>query len=162
MYEGPLQTMMLAGKWSASSNNIRTLARVYVDVCGEQLQSLNVDRVIPIPQIWHRRVFRNFNPAVLIAADIGKRLQRPVDAGVLLRSQGTRPQKRASLSERTAIQRGSFRIRDAHVIRRERLLLVDDVLTTGATCDEAVRTLETAGAKECHVAVLARVSGSAG
>jgi ComF family protein len=161
MYDGPLQSMLLAGKWSTSSNNIRTLARIYIDVCESQLQSLNVDRILPIPQIWHRRLRRNFNAAEIVANEIGKRLNRPVDLHILRRSRGTKPQKRASFADRTKIQRDSFRIQQKYVIRQERLLLVDDILTTGATCDEAVRTLQQAGANECHVAVLARVPGSA-
>jgi len=162
MYDGPLRSMLLAGKWSSSSNNIRTLAKVYVDARATELRSLGVERIIPIPQIWHRRLLRNFNAAAVLAGEIGKLLKRPVDAHILRRSRGTRPQKRASISDRQAIQRDTFRIRDAHVIRGERILLVDDVLTTGATLDEAVRMLRQAGAGPCYVAVLARVSGSGG
>lgn len=160
MYDGALRTLLLEGKWSSSSSSIRTLARVYVETRGAQLQALEVDRILPVPQIWHRRLARNFNAAALLATEIGRLLKRPVDVHVLRRSRGTGHQKRATLSERAAIQRDSFRIRDAHVIQGERLLLVDDVLTTGATCDEAVRVLLETGAQECHVAVLGRVSAS--
>ncbi len=160
MYNGLLRRLLLQGKWSLSSNSIRTLASVYVEARAVQLRSLNIERIIPIPQIWHLRARRNFNAAVLLAAEIGKLLKRPVDLQVLQRSRGTRPQKRASFSDRGAIQRNSYRIRDAHVIRGERILLVDDVLTTGATCDEAAGMLGQAGAKLCHVAVLARVSAT--
>lgn len=161
MYDGPLRTMLLQGKWSSSSNSIRTLARVYVLARAAELRALNVERIIPIPQIWHRRLRRNFNAAALLAAEIGKLLKRPVDVRILRRSRGTLPQKRASLSDRRAIQSNSFRIRDSHVIQGERILLVDDVLTTGATCDEAAGMLGQAGVRQSYVAVLARVSGTA-
>lgn len=153
--------MLLQGKWSSSSNSIRTLARVYVSARAAELRALNVERIIPIPQIWHRRLRRNFNAAALLAAEIGKLLKRPVDVRILRRSRGTLPQKRASLSDRRAIQSNSFRIRDSHVIQGERILLVDDVLTTGATCDEAAGMLGQAGVRQSYVAVLARVSGTA-
>ena len=159
MYNGTLRRLLLEGKWSLSSNIIRTLATVYLEARAAELQSLNIERIIPIPQIWHLRARRNFNAAALLAAEIGKLLKRPVDVRILQRSRATRPQKRASFSDRGAIQRNSYRIRDAHVIRGERILLVDDVLTSGATCDEAADMLCQAGAKLCHVAVLARVSG---
>ncbi|MCH2202536.1 MAG: hypothetical protein MK102_11245 [Fuerstiella sp.] len=161
MYEGALQTLLLKGKWSSSSNNIRTLAKVFVDVRTGQLRSLNIDRIIPIPQIWHRRIMRNFNPAALFASEIGQSLKKPVDVNILRRSRGTQLQKRASVSNRRASQRNSFRIRDSHIVYGKRILLVDDVLTTGATCDEAVRMLTQAGVKQCHVAVLIRVPGHA-
>lgn len=160
MYDGPLQPILLAGKWSTSSNNIRTLARIYIDFHESQLQLRNFDRILPIPQIWHRRLRRNFNAAEIVANEIGKRLDRPVDLHILRRSRATKPQKRASFADRKETQRNSFRIQQKYVIREERLLLVDDILTTGATCDEAARSLEQAGAKECHVAVLARVPSS--
>lgn len=160
MYDGDLRNLLLSGKWASSSSRIRTLARVYVQTRQDELRALRADRIIPIPQIWHRRLTRNFNPAALIAREVGRLLRIPVDLHVLRRSRGTRHQKRASFSDRSAIQRDSFRIRDAHVIRGERLLLTDDVLTTGATCNEAMRMLVQAGARECHVAVLGRVAGS--
>lgn len=161
MYEGALQTLLLSGKWSFSSNSIRTLAKVFVDVRARELQALGIDRIIPIPQIWHRRIIRNFNPAALLATEIGKALKRPVDVNVLGRSRGTPLQKRATVSGRQASQRDSFRIQDSHLVDGRRILLVDDVLTTGATCDEAVRILNQSGVKQCHVAVLTRVSGQA-
>jgi len=160
MYEGLLRRLLVGGKWSHSSNNVRTLSRAFVDNRANELSAVHADRIIPIPQIWHRRFLRNFNPAALVATEVSRLLGQPIDMHVLRRSRNTQPQKRASVADRTAIQKGSFRVRDAHVIRGERLLLVDDVLTTGATCNEAVRMLLDAGASECHVAVLARVSGT--
>jgi len=161
MYEGLLRRLLVSGKWSHSSNNVRSLARALVDCRGQRLADVRADRLIPIPQIWHRRFFRNFNAASLVATEISRVLRQPVDTNVLHRSRSTRPQKRASVADRTAIQKDSFRIGNARAIRGETLLLVDDVLTTGATCNEAVRMLLDAGATECHVAVLARVSGTA-
>jgi competence protein ComFC len=161
MYEGLLRRLLVAGKWSHSSNNVRTLSQAFINARANELSAVRTDRIIPIPQIWHRRFLRNFNPAALVATEISRLLHQPLDMHVLRRSRSTRPQKRASVADRTAIQKGSFRIRDAHIIQGERLLLVDDVLTTGATCNEAVRMLRGAGAGECHVAVLARVSGIA-
>ncbi len=160
MYDGLLRRLLVSGKWSHSSNNVRTLARAFVDARTNELLAMQPDRIIPIPQIWHRRLLRNFNPAALVATEVSQLIRQPLDMHVLRRSRHTRPQKRASVADRTAIQKDSFRIRDAHVIKGERLLLVDDVLTTGATCNEAVRMLINAGAGECHVAVLARVSGT--
>jgi len=161
MYDGLLRRLLVEGKWSRASHNLRTLAATFSAARGETLRHLGVDSIVPIPQFWHRRLWRNFNPATLVAAEVSKLLNSPVETRILCRSRHTPPQKRASLAERTAIQQGSFRIRDRHLITDKRLLLVDDVMTTGATCNEATRILLDAGAKECHVAVVARVSATA-
>ena len=74
MYNGTLRRLLLEGKWSLSSNIIRTLATVYLEARAAELRSLNIERIIPIPQIWHLRARRNFNAAALLAAEIGKLL----------------------------------------------------------------------------------------
>ena len=61
------------------------------------------------------------------------------------------------VSHRFENQEDAFGLKDPHVVKGERLLLIDDVLTTGATCSSAARLLKKAGAKSCHVAVLGRV-----
>jgi predicted amidophosphoribosyltransferase len=61
------------------------------------------------------------------------------------------------VTQRFDNQKQSYAIQDAAVIRGERILIVDDVLTTGATCSEVAGVLLKAGAAECHVAVIARV-----
>ena len=162
MYQGALKKLLVSGKWASSSANVRSLAVALAVARADALANIAADRVIAIPQHWSRRLVRNFNAAALVATEIASTLKCGSDSGILIRSRKTQAQKRASLSERTAIQQGSFTVRNAHLIQGERILLVDDVLTTGATCNEATRMLRDAGAKECHVAVLARVSVTAG
>jgi predicted amidophosphoribosyltransferase len=81
----------------------------------------------------------------------------PCDPHILRKSRQSRPQKRVSLAQREQNQHNSFSVTCPTVISGQRLLLVDDVLTTGATCSEAARCLLRSRAAECHVAVIARV-----
>jgi len=127
-----------------------------------EFRERGVQRVIPIPQYWRQRAIRHFNPAWIIAAEIAAQLKIPCDVHLLRRARRTRPQKRVSVSQRFENQTDSLAIRDAHIVDGERLLIVDDVLTTGATCSEAARVLKRSGAKFCHVAVLARVLDHSG
>lgn len=120
-------------------------------------RALQVDRVIPIPQHWRQRLLRHFNPAWLVAEQLAGVLNVPCDIHILRKSRRTRPQKRVSVTQRFDNQKQSYAIQDAAVIRGERILIVDDVLTTGATCSEVAGVLLKAGAAECHVAVIARV-----
>ena len=160
MYEGPIRKAILAAKWSFSAVPIRSLGRLLATERREELQLLKVDRVIPIPQHWRQRVFRHFNPAWIIAEEIASALQVPCDAHLLYRQRQTRAQKRVPVSQRFGNQAEAFSLQDMHVVDGERILLVDDVLTTGATCSEATKLLRQNGARECHVAVLGRVLDS--
>lgn len=157
MYEGTLRKALLSAKWSFSAVPMKSLARLLVSARFDELAELNVDRVIPIPQHWRQRMVRNFNPAIVIGEEVAGRLGVPCDVHLLKRSHRTRPQKRVSVQQRFENQKGTLSLRDAHLVKGERILLIDDVLTTGATCSEAAVLLRRAGAAECHVAVLGRV-----
>lgn len=160
MYEGPIRRAILAAKWSFSAVPIRSLGRLLAYQRLDELALLKVDRVLPIPQHWRQRVFRHFNPAWIVAEEIAAILQVPCDPHLLYRQRQTRAQKRVPVSQRFGNQSDAFALQDIHIINGERILLVDDVLTTGATCSEATRLLRQNGAEECHVAVLARVLDS--
>ncbi|GDX91601.1 phosphoribosyltransferase [Planctomycetia bacterium] len=157
MYHDDLRRALLSAKWSFSSVQMQSLARLLAHRCAPQLRALQVDRVIPIPQHWRQRLLRHFNPAWLVAEQLAGVLNVPCDIHILRKSRRTRPQKRVSVTQRFDNQKQSYAIQDAAVIRGERILIVDDVLTTGATCSEVAGVLLKAGAAECHVAVIARV-----
>lgn len=157
MYDGKLRKALLSAKWSFSAVPMRSLARLLVAARLSELEELRIDRVIPIPQHWRQRLVRNFNPAIVIAEEVARKLGVPCDVHILRRSHRTRPQKRVSVQQRFENQKGTLSVRDPHLVKKECLLLIDDVLTTGATCSEAASLFRAAGAAECHVAVLGRV-----
>lgn len=158
MYEGALRQAVLNGKRAWSSAAVTATARLFASCCKAQLEQLRCDVIIPVPQHWTHRLTRRFNAAELVAEEIAGSLKLPCDRHVLVRHRRVRPQKRVRLAERTENQRGSFRIDYPETVRGRRILLVDDVATTGATCSEAARCLKQAGASACCVAVLARVA----
>ncbi|MCA9085453.1 MAG: ComF family protein, partial [Planctomycetaceae bacterium] len=157
MYNDHMRRAILSGKWSWSTAVIEHLAELLLTERLDELISAEPDLIIPIPQGWTSRLFRPFNPAGIIAAVLSRGLRIPCDEHILRRRGQPRPQKRVSVQRRYENQKDSFRLRDSHVIQSKRILLVDDVLTTGATCSEATRLLQMHGAGHCGVAVLARV-----
>jgi ComF family protein len=157
MYDEWLRNALLSAKWSYSAVRMRSLGRLLASVQRQQLSDLGINRIVPIPQHWRQRLIRHFNPAWLIAEEIARVLHVPCDIHLLRKVRGTRPQKRVSVTQRFENQNSAFAIRDAHVVAGERILIVDDVLTTGATCSEAARMFRRAGAATCHAAVIARV-----
>lgn len=88
---------------------------------------------------------------------ISRRLDLPIDLATLIRSRMTIPQTSQDHDERRRNVRRAFAVARPPRIRRRRVLLVDDVMTTGATVDECARVLMAAGAARVDVLTLARV-----
>jgi len=100
---------------------------------------------------------REFNQSAVLATGLAQQLGSAVWEQVLQRTRWTRPQVELSGDERRRNVRDAFRVTDAARLQGKALLLVDDVLTTGATISEAARALKAAGAAQVDVFALARV-----
>lgn len=112
------------------------------------------DLVIPVPLHRSRLRERTFNQSLLLARVVGRQLGVPVAARLLVRSRPTPPQQGLKAEIRHRNLKGAFALRKS--LSGERVLLVDDVLTTGATARECSKVLLEGGAEEVRVAVLAR------
>ncbi len=113
------------------------------------------DLVTPVPMHWWRRMRRGFDHASNLARSLGRQLDLPV-GGELIRIRNTPPQIHLSRTKRIANVRGAFKVACPAVIEGAKVLLVDDVTTTGATASEAARTLLAGGASQVTLAVLAK------
>jgi ComF family protein len=117
------------------------------------------DALVPVPLHWRRLWARRFNQSAALAKTIGGIAGVPVLGGALKRVRATQQQVGLSKTERANNVQGAFRVppeRKAEVAGR-RLVLVDDVLTSGATVDTCARALLRAGAAHVDVLVFARV-----
>ncbi|MBI1864235.1 MAG: ComF family protein [Nitrospirae bacterium] len=112
--------------------------------------------VVPVPLHPSRLRHRGFNQSLLLADAVCRRLDVPLDHGALQRVRPTRPQVELTPEERKANIRGAFAVLRPERIEDKRVLLVDDVFTTGATVSECARVLRKAGAQEVVVATLSR------
>lgn len=118
------------------------------------------DLVIPVPLHYRRLVQRGYNQAGWLAQAVGRRAGRPVKVAALKRIRATPSQGGLSARQRRRNVAGAFTVRERYGrhIDGARILLVDDVLTTGATLRGCIRALKRAGAAEVDVLVLARVA----
>ncbi len=115
------------------------------------------DVVIPVPLHRARLRWRGFNQAALLGAALARRLKCPLDVATLTRVRATPPQTARDRAQRTRNVRDAFAVRRPSRVVGRRVLLVDDVMTTGATADECARVLRAAGARKIDVLTLARV-----
>jgi ComF family protein len=116
-----------------------------------------VDLLVPVPLHRRRLAGRGFNQAALLARDVGRRLGLPVGVATLARARATRNLAGLHPEERVNELREAFTVRRQGVAAGARVLLVDDVLTTGATVSGCSHALKAAGAAWVGVAVAARV-----
>jgi ComF family protein len=118
------------------------------------------DALVPVPLHWRRSWARRFNQSALLATAISAESGVPVTAGALKRVKATAQQVGLSRSERAANVQGAFRVPEAgkSAVAGRRLVLVDDVLTSGATVEGCARALLRAGAQNVDVLIFARVA----
>jgi ComF family protein len=114
-----------------------------------------VDVVMPIPLHPTRLREREFNQSLLLADRLAHKLARPVSCLDLLRTRHTVPQTELSRAGRLNNLRRAFVVPDCNRVANKRVLLVDDVLTTGTTINECAKTLRKAGSGDVYVATLA-------
>ena len=129
------------------------MARAGDDLLGE------ADLLIPVPLHRSRLIARRFNQSALLARAISGRSGVPVDADTLHRRKATSPQVGLTRSQRAANVQGAFHVAPecALAVEGRAVVLVDDVLTSGATINAAARALLRAGARRVDVLVFARV-----
>jgi ComF family protein len=122
------------------------------------LTQFKPDVIVPIPMHWRRRLGRGINNPEILAECLARHLRVSVARRTLVRCRHTQPQKDLLPKERFRNVRGAFRIRRKDLRRWQgsHVLLVDDILTTGATCSEAASVLKEAGVKAVAVAVVAK------
>jgi ComF family protein len=114
-----------------------------------------VELVLPVPLHRSRARERGYNQSALIARGVGEALGRPVEERALARTRATRTQTELSAEERVRNVSGAFVVRRPGRVAGLRLLLVDDVFTTGATFDACAGALLDAGAFEVFAAAVA-------
>ncbi len=121
--------------------------------CGETMQ---FDMIVPAPLHPSRQRYRGFNQAELLARELGRILGVAVRTDVLRRVKATSTQTALNRSERAENVVGVFAASKPSLVEGQSILLVDDVLTTGATMRDASRVLQNNGARRVAVVVAAR------
>jgi ComF family protein len=136
-----------------------TLAEVIGRTWATQLPCpADIDAVVPVPLHWTRRWRRGYNQAEALARGLATKWKLPLQSRWLWRVRPTGDQKGLGRVDRLENLCGAFAVTRGLVLNGLRLMVVDDVMTTGATCSESALALKRAGAVHVVAAVLARAN----
>lgn len=116
----------------------------------------DADMVVPVPLHRRRFFWRRFNQSAELARHVAQRAGLPLAVGAVERSKRTRQQVGLGAKAREDNVRGAFKVTDAEGLRGRRVLVIDDVITTGATVSALARALKRGGAREVDVLAFAR------
>jgi ComF family protein len=159
LYSGRLRELLLRMKSVEGDAISLTLGRLMWEERRERLIELAADVIAPIPLHWRRRLVHRTNSSAVLAEVLSTKLGLPRADRLLRRTRSTQRQLEVAPSKRWENVRKAFALRAGYHLRGAHVMLVDDILTTGATCSSAARTLLEAGASQVSVVVVARAMG---
>ncbi len=161
-YRDHLRTAVLRMKRPSGRALAMALGRLFQLRRGGEVAASAPGLVIPVPMHWRRYWVQGVNSAEVLAECLAQEMNVPLAARILRRVRNTLPQANLSPKQRFDNVRGAFEVRSGYDLNGSHVLLVDDILTTGATCSEASRMLKAVGAETVSIAVLARALGERG
>ena len=160
VYDGPLRFACLRGKQPRTEGLLRALAELTWEVAEQDFVAARADLVIPTPRHWAQSVFWPHNSAAILATAWSRKLRVRCAPHGLIKVRRTPRQATLPPTGRRQNLKHAFRVRRPQQVAGRRVLLVDDVLTTGSTAHECARALRQAGAASVTVAVIARGIGN--
>ena len=154
-YEGTLRALIQRLKYSGYRPLAKPLGRFLAEAA-RRLEEKSFDVLVPVPLHPRRQRQRGFNQAALLAQQVSRFLNIPLGAKDCVRVRDTPPQTGLRAAERRKNVAGAFHVPEPQRVRGRRVLLIDDVLTTGATAHACAQALRAAGARGVWVGTLAR------
>jgi len=153
IYEGVLLEAVQRLKYNGKTSLARPLAKLMT----KEFSMNNYNLIVPVPLHKTRLKERGFNQSLLLARELSKLYNLPIDYLNLRKIRATDPQVNLKGKERIENMKGAFAVKNGAGFKNKKILLIDDVYTTGATVTECSKVLKKAGAKTIDVLTLARV-----
>ena len=155
-FTGNLREQILAFKYQHALWMRQDLCDVLEGAVKAHFPIAQIDVVIPVPLHRVRQRERSFNQSAMLAETLAQRIGRRCDTRSLIRVRETSTQTKLNAAHRRTNIAGAFQVRHPEWVTQRRVLLVDDVMTTGATLDECARVLKHAGTRTVWAITLAR------
>jgi ComF family protein len=151
-HRGALRELVVSMKHPSQAH----LAGYFAEKIASLLSGALPDRIVPVPVPRWEHALAGYSSASELAFRLAKRIGRPCDADLLRKVRSTRKQKELQLRERLSNLRSAFAVSPRRRTTGERILLVDDVLTTGATLSACSVALRDSGAARIECAIVTR------
>ncbi|MBX7167068.1 MAG: ComF family protein [Pirellulales bacterium] len=155
-YDGLLREALLRMKHSSDDHLSQAIGALCAARLDDQVRRWWADRIVPVPLHWQRRWQRGSNSAEIVGTALARRLNLPLARRSVVRRRPTSPQVGLLPHQRQRNVADAFRVRRPEDVAGQRVIIVDDILTTGATVNELARTLRRAGAGWIGVVAVAR------
>ena len=155
-YTGVLQCLIQDFKYHSAIWLSRDFAKLMIACAKAYLSETDIDAVTSVPLYHAKERERSYNQAFLLAKEVTKYFHKPLVKNMLYRVRPTESQTHLTYSERAVNIKNVFAVKKANLVKGSSILLIDDVITTGATVNECSRVLKEAGAEKVSVLTLAR------
>lgn len=150
VYRGSVRTSMYRFKYANRRSYAKFLAQESDRCLGEWIREKEIDLIVPVPMYGRKQRQRGYNQADLFAKKLSELTGIVCDTHAMSRIRDTRPQKELSGNDREKNVKNAFQVCD-FVVKCKRILIVDDIYTTGATVEAMAEALYDAGAGEIYV-----------
>lgn len=150
VYQGAVKESLYRFKYANRREYAAFYGQQAVMHYGTWIRQCGIEVLVPVPVHKQRRRQRGYNQAELFAREIGRRMNLPVRTDLLIRSINTRPQKELDDVQRKKNLKKAFTITQS-IVQLKKILLIDDIYTTGSTADAVAELLKCAGAETVYV-----------
>ena len=155
-YDDNSKPLIIAFKFHDCTDDAALMAK-WMKNAGRDIWAAGAEVIVPVPLHYTRLIKRRYNQSSLIAKELSKLTGLPVDYSSLIRHRKTRPQVEFSGKVRIRNVKDAFSVRKPERIKGRRVVLIDDVMTTGSTLKECAKALRRARALSVDALTVARV-----
>ena len=155
-YTGVIQRLIQDFKYQSATWLSHDFAELMIACAKAYLSETDIDAVTSVPLYHAKERERSYNQAFILAKGVTKYFHKPLVKNILCRIRPTQSQTHLTYFEREANVKNVFAVKKANLVKGSSILLIDDVMTTGATVNECSRVLKKAGAEKVSVLTLAR------
>ncbi|MGC8684148.1 MAG: ComF family protein [bacterium] len=154
-YDGAMIKLIHRFKFGDQVHLAEFFAEQLIKLYNEDFAAQGIHCIIPVPLSEGRLKHRSYNQTQLLAKILSRQLSLPVYNNVLIKVKETAPQSRLNSAQRYENVKHAYRVVNNHQFKNKNVLLIDDVITTGATTNACTKVLMRAGAKRVYVMAIA-------